>query len=122
MKRLSPRRIERMMKKLGMHLETIDDATYVEIHRSGGEIIRIDNPVITKMSVSGKVVFQVAGGEVKVMREEVRGEEVKIPEEDIALVAQQAGVDSETARKALIAAKGDLAKAIMMIRSGAGGI
>ena len=39
-------------------------------------------------------------------------------EEDIDLVAQQAGVDREKARSALIEAKGDLARAILLLTTG----
>jgi nascent polypeptide-associated complex subunit alpha len=43
----------------------------------------------------------------------VEEEPLLIPEEDVHLVAQQAGVDVEAARKALEAAEGDLAQAIL---------
>jgi len=39
-------------------------------------------------------------------------------EEDIDLVSQQAGVDREKARNALIEAKGDLARAILLLTTG----
>lgn len=39
-------------------------------------------------------------------------------EEDVDLVSQQAGVDREKARNALIEAKGDLAKAILLLTTG----
>ena len=39
-------------------------------------------------------------------------------EEDVDLVAQQTGVDREKARKALIEAKGDLARAILLLTTG----
>ena len=39
-------------------------------------------------------------------------------EEDVDLVAQQAGVDREKARSALIEAKGDLARAILLLTTG----
>jgi NACalpha-BTF3-like transcription factor len=39
-------------------------------------------------------------------------------EEDVELVSQQAGVDREKARNALIEAKGDLARAILLLITG----
>jgi len=41
---------------------------------------------------------------------------VSISEEDVQLVASQAGVSLEEARKALKATKGDLARAILYLR------
>ena len=42
----------------------------------------------------------------------------KYPDEDIQLVSQQAGVDEEKARNAVEEAKGDLARAILLLTSG----
>ena len=39
------------------------------------------------------------------------------PNEDVALGAAQAGVDEELAREALKEVKGDLAKAILLLKS-----
>ena len=39
-------------------------------------------------------------------------------EEDVDLVAQQTGVDREKARKALVEAKGDIARAILLLTTG----
>lgn len=111
MKRFSPRQIERMMKRLGMKVKPIENVNYVEIH-SGDEVIRIENPEVVEMDVSGQKIFQITGGEV--IKEEEK--EIDIPKEDILLVAQQAGVDEETARKALIVVNGNLAEAIMMLK------
>ncbi len=47
--------------------------------------------------------------------------ELEVPifsEEDIQLVSQQAGVDEEKAKHALEEAKGDLARAILLLTSG----
>ena len=42
----------------------------------------------------------------------------KFSEEDVDLVAQQAGVDKDKARKALVEAKGDIARAILLLTTG----
>jgi nascent polypeptide-associated complex subunit alpha len=44
--------------------------------------------------------------------------EPQIPEEDVLLVAQQAGVSMERAKAALEDAGGDLARAILMLSTG----
>ncbi|RLE50960.1 MAG: hypothetical protein DRJ21_01085, partial [Candidatus Methanomethylicota archaeon] len=56
-------------------------------------------------------------GEVTSAPKEKVEEKIEIPEEDIQLVAAQAGVSLEEARKALIEAEGDLAKAILSLTS-----
>ena len=113
--KISPRKIDRMIKKLGMKVEPVDNVSYVEIRKQDGEVIHITNPNVVKMNISGQTVFQVTGGEVEIV-EEGEAEEVELSEEDISIVAQQAGVDEETARKALITVNGDLIKAIMMLK------
>jgi NACalpha-BTF3-like transcription factor len=42
---------------------------------------------------------------------------VGFSEEDIELIAQQTGVDKKRAKKALVDAKGDVAKAILLLNS-----
>lgn len=47
--------------------------------------------------------------------------ELEIPvfsDEDVQLVCQQAGVDEEKAKNALVEAKGDLARAILLLTTG----
>lgn len=127
--KISPRKIDRMIKKLGMKVEPVDNVSHVEIHKRDGEIIRIIDPNVVKMNISGQTVFQVAEGEIEIIEKE-GVEEVELSEEDISIVAQQAGVDEEMARKALITVNRDLVKAIMMLKEsqkvkgndGAGGI
>jgi len=100
------------MRKLGMKVEPLEGISYVEIYKEDGQIIHIENPEVIKMEVSGQTIFQISGGEISVLEEE----EIEITDEDIEIVSQQAGVDRETARKALIVTKGDLVKAIMMLK------
>jgi len=50
--------------------------------------------------------------------EEVELEVQIFSDEDIQLVSQQAGVDEEKAKSALEEAKGDLARAILLLTSG----
>ena len=117
MRRFSHRQIERMMRKLGMKVEPLEGVSYVEICKEDGQIIHIESPEVIKMEVSGQTIFQISGGEISVLEEEKEEkEEIEITDEDIEIVSQQAGVDKETARKALIVTKGDLVKAIMMLK------
>lgn len=114
--RFSSRQIDRMLKRLGMKMEPVGSVSYVEIHKEDGEVIRIEGPEVAKLEVQGQTIFQVVGGEVTIAGKGEKVGELEIPEEDVELVARQAGVDKETARMALITVEGDLAKAIMMLR------
>ncbi|MCS7364480.1 MAG: nascent polypeptide-associated complex protein [archaeon GB-1867-035] len=112
MRRMSPREMRRMMKKLGLALEELSDVEEVLIVR-GSEVIKIPEPTVSVMKVSGQTIFQIIGEPIITKKEE----KIEIPEEDIQLVAAQAGVTLEEARKALIQSEGDLAKAILMLTS-----
>jgi len=114
MARIDSRRARRMMKQLGMNVEEFPDVKRVILQGSGREII-VEDPVVTMIDVKGQKVFQVTGGLVN--ERSVAGEAAvpEIPEEDVQLVAQQAGVSTERARTVLRESKGDLAKAILLL-------
>lgn len=102
------------MSQLGMQVEEIRDTRQVIIKTSKKEIV-IDNPEVSVTRMQGQDVYQVMGGSVteRAVQESVEEQPPVIPEEDVHLVAQQAGVAVEAARKALEAAEGDLAQAIL---------
>lgn len=70
------------------------------------------------LNFQGQKIFQVVGESLE-ERAIMRNEEAKpkIPEEDVALVAEQAGVSLEEARAALEETGGDLAQAILLLSS-----
>jgi len=107
---LSPKKMQAMMKQLGMNQEEIP-ASCVVIEKSGGGKIVIGNPCVTKISIQGQKSFQVSGD----IREE--NEEPKITQEDIKTIMEKADVGEEEARKALEESKGDLAEAILKLGS-----
>lgn len=100
MMNINPRQMEKMMKQMGMQAENIE-AEEVIIKTSTGDI-RITNPQITKVKMSGNETFQIAG-------EVSSGPNT----EDVKTVMETAGVSEEKARAALEASGGDLAKAIL---------
>jgi nascent polypeptide-associated complex subunit alpha len=114
MRKISSRQARRLMSQLGMQVEEIRDTRQVIIKTSKKEIV-IDNPEVSVTRMQGQDVYQVMGGSVTERAVQESGEEQPpvIPEEDVHLVAQQAEVDVEAARKALEAAEGDLAQAIL---------
>ena len=114
MRKMSSRQARRLMSQLGMQVEEIRDTRQVIIKTSKKEIV-IDNPEVSVTRMQGQDVYQVMGGSVteRAVQEIVEEQPPVIPEEDVHLVAQQAGVAVEAARKALEAAEGDLAQAIL---------
>jgi nascent polypeptide-associated complex subunit alpha len=123
LKRVSPRALRRMQERLlssaGIEVNELGEADVTidfgdrKITLRRAKVVQVEGPI-------GRM-YQLLGGE------EVSGEavttaqeaqqEVEVSEEDVALVAAQAGVSEEEARRALIEAGGDLAKAILSLRS-----
>ncbi|MEM0016930.1 MAG: nascent polypeptide-associated complex protein [Candidatus Korarchaeum sp.] len=116
MRRIKPRDIDKMMRSMGIHVESVE-ATEVLIKLSSGDSIVIRDPQVSLMRVGGEEVYQVMG-----RSERVGSSAIEHPyspsEDDISLVASQAGVDFETARRALIETHGDLAEAIVRLKEG----
>ncbi|WP_297513199.1 nascent polypeptide-associated complex protein [Thermococcus sp.] len=105
---MNPRQMKKLMRQLGIKMEELEGVNEVVLKLEGKEIV-LKNPVVTVMVVQGEKTYQIVPGS-----EEVR-EVIEIPEEDIELVMEQAGVDRETALKALKETKGDIAEAILKL-------
>ncbi len=123
MRRISPRALRRMQERLlssaGIEVNELGEADVTidfgdrKVTLRRAKVVQVEGPI-------GKM-YQIMGGE------EVSGEVVstapgaehaiEISEDDVALVAAQAGVSEEEARRALIEAGGDLARAILSLRS-----
>ncbi|MBO3802298.1 MAG: hypothetical protein JTT11_00245 [Candidatus Brockarchaeota archaeon] len=106
---------EQMMRRMGMKMEEVAGAVEVTI-RTAEKVIRIQNPSVVRCELQGQTFFQVAGTPVESVPEQLGAPPVQLPEEDVLLVAQQAGASQEEARKALEATGGDLAQAIMLLK------
>ena len=98
------------MKKMGMKMEDLDGVREVIIRFDEKELI-IDNPSVSLMNVMGQETYQIDGKAREVELEY----EIEIPEEDIEMVANSAGVSKDDAKAALEECKGDLAEAIMKL-------
>ncbi|NJE49733.1 nascent polypeptide-associated complex protein [Thermococcus sp. 9N3] len=105
---MNPRQMKKLMRQLGIKMEEMEGVKEVVLKLEGKEIV-LKNPVVTVMVVQGEKTYQIVPGS-----EEVR-EVIEIPEEDIELVMEQAGVDRETALKTLKETKGDIAEAILKL-------
>lgn len=116
--KINPKEMKKMMKRMGIDIdiEELNDAERVIIERSSGIRLLIDNPQVTIMKMKGQTIIQVVG-EIKEEVQEKEEEQVEIKQEDVELVALEAGVSLEEARQALLLTKGDLAQAILLLQS-----
>ena len=97
---MDPKKMQQMMKQMGIAQENVN-ASKVIIEKEDGNII-IENPSIVKIKVQGQESFQISG-DVK---------EDEISEQDIKTVMEKTGTNEEEARKTL-EKTGDLAQAIL---------
>ncbi|OQB77396.1 MAG: nascent polypeptide-associated complex protein [Bacteroidetes bacterium ADurb.Bin123] len=97
-----------MMKQIGMQMEPIEDVQKLIIYTKKGNYI-FDSAEVTAMTMQGITTYQVAG--------QVRFEPAvpDIPDDDVKLVSEQAGVSRDAAREALISCNGDIAEAILKV-------
>jgi len=110
-RRVNPREAKRMMQRMGLNMGEMPDVQQVVFKTSNKEII-VENPAVAIMEMQGQKIFQVTGERIV---ERAIQKEVKIPEEDVQLVATQAKVSVEQARVALEQTEGDLAQAILLL-------
>lgn len=104
------REMRRMLDRMGLEMKELPNVQEVIIKTDTKEII-ITKPAVTEMKSKENSIFQV-------IAESYEERELEVPifsEEDIMLVAQQANVSQEEATKALTEAKGDLARAILLL-------
>jgi nascent polypeptide-associated complex subunit alpha len=111
---VNPRQMRMAMKKLGIQQEEID-AKEVIIRLEDREIV-ISNPNVTKVNMMGQDTYQVVGEETERSLTSGHESEPNIGEDDIATVAEQAGVSQEEAEQAIKDSKGDLAEAILKLK------
>jgi nascent polypeptide-associated complex subunit alpha len=113
-KHMNPREARRMMQRMGLNMEQVEDVEEVIVKTSSKEII-IKEPEVAILNVQGQKMFQVVGGQITEKAPERKAPTVA--EEDVRLVADQTGKSLEDARKALEESGGDLAKAILLLQS-----
>jgi len=107
---LNPKRMEKMMKRMGIKVDEID-ASQVIIKCADKDIV-IDEPSVVRTNVQGQDMFQISGK----ISESVSEASIEINEDDVKMVAEQAKVSEEKARKALEESNGDIAEAILKLK------
>lgn len=104
------REMRRMLDKMGLEMKDVQNVQEVIIKTDTKEII-IVKPSVTEMKAKDNSIFQI-------IAESYEERELEVPifsQEDIMLVAQQANVSPDEATQALTEAKGDLARAILLL-------
>ncbi|MEM3637868.1 MAG: nascent polypeptide-associated complex protein [Conexivisphaerales archaeon] len=106
------RQARRLMERMGLTMNQMNNVIEVTIV-SKDKQIKLKNPQVFEISAKGSRIFQITSEDV----EESAIKSSTIKEEDITLVMNQAGVDRDTAEAALQEAEGDIALAIMRLKS-----
>lgn len=104
--KLDPKKMQGMMKQLGIQQEEIEaDSVIIE---SASKKIIINNPSVQKIKMHGQESFQITG-------EVQESEELTISDEDISLVAEKTSHSKEEAKLTLEKTNGDIAEAILKL-------
>lgn len=124
--RMDPRRMNAMMRQLGIDVKDIPNVTEVVIRTPTRDYL-FSKADVTVMTAQGQKTYQVVGNPV--VKEKAGGGAVapgpaapaapvklEIPADDIELVADQSGATKEKARAALEATGGDIAEAIVRLK------
>ncbi len=123
MRGMNPKQMQMAMKKMGITQEEIKDVQEVVITTASKTYV-IPKAEVTMMTIQGQKTFQIMGepdiiegARTASASAEAEPAGMAIPEEDIALVAAQANVSPEEARKALEDCNGEPAEAIIKLMS-----
>jgi nascent polypeptide-associated complex subunit alpha len=103
---VNPKQMGQMMKKFGIKNEEIDAKQVVILLNSGKKLV-IDNPQVQSIEMQGNKTYTIAGN---------AREESGVPDEDVTMVAESAGVSKEKAKEALTKSNGDIAAAIIALK------
>lgn len=118
--RVNPRQMRQAMKRLGIEQEEIEGVEEVVIRTASKEYV-IRDANVTAMTAQGQKIWTVVGEPIVRDRPDAKKAEgpkaLTIPEEDVKLVAEKAGVSEDEARKALEECGGEPAEAIIRLMS-----
>ena len=104
---MDPKKMQAVMKQMGIKQEAID-ALKVVIEKEDGSRIVIYNPSVVKIMMSGQESWQITG-------EAIDESEEDISEEDVNLVMEKTGKSYEVCREALTRSEGDIAQCIVAL-------
>jgi len=103
----------RLLERMGLNFKPLDGVQEVQFKMQGKTIV-IRSPEVQVIEIKGgSRIYYVSG-----IEEEVAAAQQEVPEisqEDVELVVLKTGASQEEARKALIEAGGDIARAILLV-------
>lgn len=102
---IDAKKMEQMMRQMGIKSRKIE-AKRVVIETGEGNYI-VNDPEVIEIDMRGQKSLQISGN---------MAFEEKIKDEDVRLVAEQAGCSEQKAEEALRKAKGNIAEAIMSLK------
>ena len=106
--------MRRMMDKMSANMKEIEGVKEVIIRTAKKEIV-IPEPSVQEIAgAPDACVFAVTGKDY----EEVERDVIEFPDEDVDLVCAQTGADRQKAVDALSETRGDLAQAILLLKTG----
>ena len=108
--RMNPRQLNQLMRKFGINVKEIENVEKVIIQTDTKEYI-FEDAGVTIMDAQGQKTYQITGKPRIIERKE------EIPKEDVELVMRQTGKTHGEAKKALEETKGNIAEAIMKLKS-----
>jgi len=108
-KHIDRRQMERLMRQMGIKTTELEGVEEVVIRLPDREIV-IPGAGVTVTEMGGQRIYQVTG------QAQERRREYSPSEDDVSVVMEQANVDRETAVRALVETRGDLAEAILRLR------
>ncbi|MBM1154887.1 hypothetical protein DRN94_003310 [archaeon] len=119
--RRAPRELRRLLQRLGASLEEISDVVRVRIE-TRTKVIEVTNPHVTLMRMRDGVFFQILAENYAELplgasMETAETAPPSFTDEDVEFVMLQTGVNRERAEAALREAGGDIAKAILLLRT-----
>ncbi len=115
----NPRDVQRMLRRMGVKVEQLRVESAEIVLEDGSKLVfRSPDALVITARGSPPMVYLI--GEYERVEPERGEKEVEVSEEDVRLVAEQAGVSLEEARRALIEAGGDLAEAILRLKGESG--
>ena len=121
---MNPKKMQAMMKQLGISQQEVD-ASRVIIEKNDGNKIIIENPNVLKVNMSGQETFQISGDisesnseeNTKQSNEEDSEDNESKLKEDIETIVEQTGISKEQAALELEKHEFDLAETIIALSS-----
>ncbi len=118
------RNMMRTLQRMGISVEPLNGVREVHLIFDD-KILKLINPSVMITKAGGQDIYQIVAEKIveekqilqAPLSKPVEEQPLTIPEEDVILVAEQSGVSKEKARQALIQTNGDIAAAILMLKS-----